>query len=652
MLKSHIINFYYGKKPARFLTVLVFLLFVLAVPPAVSAAMRSSNYIIYENVMHSFDGPVISGVSQSVSGTEVTISWTTNAAADGFVIYDTDSGFTTSHEQGNSAKTSTSHSVTLSGLSENTTYYYRVRSERVNGGVTTDTTARSFTTGTAAGSGAEETTPPAGGGGILIIDKRDKIPPEITDVTVENITSESASVSWTTDEAATSFVEYGPDINYGSTYGSWASTTDHNVTIHNLSNNQEYYFRVLSSDSWGNVGYSAADKFITHASGTSPSEPGQETAPEEEKNIIADAAQRAFEFISRLFPEVSLNLKPEDINNINTYDDLEAMVGAPILSGEPRLAIGATEVTVSWATDIDANSQVAIAPADRYNPGANEPYLQIVGNTEDFVKNHEVTVYGLTPDTEYHYQLRSKAKIGPQSRSRDFTFRTSLEELKITSFFPQVVNDQTAIFKWVTNKQADTALTFTPYHGNTLAVDEGKTFRESALSVIHEVKVSEFVGGTKYKVELQSVDENGNIATEELNPFSTAEDDLPPEISHIKADSTVFLDRGDKIQTIISWLTNEPATGRVYFQEGVHNSTVDLSESTQLNTDYSKEHVMVVTKFKPGLVYSFRVESIDSGGNISLSKVHTFMTAKKQESIIQMIIRILGESFSWMRKII
>ena len=59
-------------------------------------------------------------------------------------------------------------------------------------------------------------------------------------------------------------------------------------------------------------------------------------------------------------------------------------------------------------------------------------------------------------------------------------------------------------------------------------------------------------------------------------------------------------------------MTNEPSTSNVYFQEGVYGSEAKLAESTGLNTNYTKEHVMVITKFKPGVVYSFRVESIDS----------------------------------------
>jgi hypothetical protein len=226
-----------------------------------------------------------------------------------------------------------------------------------------------------------------------------------------------------------------------------------------------------------------------------------------------------------------------------------------------------------------------------------------------------------------------------------------LEEIKITSFFTTIVDDQTAIFKWVTNKEADSGIKYAPYHGNVLAVDESKTLKDNTQAVIHELKIENLVGGTFYDVEIVSMDMVGNVASESLARFSTREDDLPPILSNIKTDSTVFLDRSNKTQTIISWLSNEPSTSRVYYQEGVHGGTEDLNESTDLNTNYTKEHVMVVTKFKPGIVYSFRIESIDSGGNVVISSPHTFMTAKKKESIIQIIMNILENTFGWMKKL-
>lgn len=629
----------------KIIILLVCLGWILA-PAFTMAAMKSNNYIIYDSVMHTFDGPIISGVSHSVSGTTVTVDWNTDIIADAFVIYDTDSNFLNSKEQGTSVKNTSSHSVEVTGLDANTSYYYRVRSERINGGVTTDTTERTFTTGSDESDPGGEDPPPGGGGGILIIDKKDKVAPLISNVTVLSVTTDAAEISWETDEPATEFIEYGGSLSYGSTYGSWSSSTFHTVIVPNLVSNAIYHYRAISSDSWGNIGYSEDLTFTTIPGvGEEEEEPTEAgVGEEEEEPIIIPGAQ---DLLTRLFPNISLN----DLSGIESIDDLSRFINTPILSGDPTVEVTATEVTITWATDIESDSFIALAPESVYAEGAEEPYQMVVGNDEQ-VTVHEVTIYGLIPDTTYHFQLRSKARLGPTARSRDYTFRTSIEELQIVSYFTRIVNNETAIFRWVTNKEADSAVTFSPYLGGQLAVDQSKTIKDNAFSVIHEITISEFVAGTFYDVELRSADASGNIATKILPQFSTSEDDFPPIITHIKADSTVFVDRSNKIQTIISWLTNEPATSRVYYQEGVHGASVDLAESTNLNTNYTREHVIVITKFKPGVVYSFRAESIDSGGNVTKAKVHTFMTAKKKESIIQIIMNILENTFGWLKKIV
>jgi hypothetical protein len=630
-------------------TIIYLILTALVIPIATSAAMQSTNYVIYENVMHSFDGPVITNVASSISARVATITWDTNVASDAFVVYSTDGALLSSKEQGTSNKSSSTHTVVMSGLAENTTYYYRVRSERVNGGITTDPTIRTFTTG-ADPVVTPVVTPPSASGGMLIIDKTDKVPPTITDVNVTGVSFSSVKVTWKTDEKATGFVEYGATTTYGQTYGQWSTSTDHAITLVNLNPSTYYNFRVLSSDSWGNVAYSP-NKVFTTAAGEGKEAivdvtPTSTPATVDTNNIIIN-------FLSRLFPEISLNQWGKNpLDTIMSRTDITNMIAAPILSGAPTVTVTANEATIGWTTDINANSIVAVAPEGAYKAGAAEPYQQITGSPEVYSTDHSVKIYNLTADTLYHFQLRSKPELGPTAKSRDFTFKTTLEELTITSFFSQIINDQTAAFKWVTNAAADSSVTFAPYYNNVPAMDQAKTIRDNTVTAIHDILISEFTGGTQYYVEISSKDSAGNVARQTFDRFTTAKDDLPPTIDHIKADSTIFVDQGNKIQTIISWLTNEPSTSRVYYQEGVRSGDSELSESTSENTNYTKEHVMVITKFKPGIVYSFKVVSIDSGGNETLSKVHTFMTAKKKDSIIQIIMNILENTFGWMNKII
>lgn len=630
--------------------ILIIILTVLF-PLNASAMMKSANYIIYETVMQSFDGPTISSVSCSAGTEQMTVIWNSDVIADGFVIYDTASNFANSKEQGSSVKAGASHSVVVSGLTGGT-YYYKVRSERTNGGVTTDSNV--YTCAPAAAAATVCPTCQAVGGGLLIIDKTDKAAPLVANIQITNIKSDSAAISWTTDEDATSFVEYGQGAAYGKTFGEWTSAKSHSIVLNNLISETEYHFRALSSDGWGNLGKSE-DKIFKTISLAKEIEMGEEISEDDKRpreDILAEASRRAIEIMNKLSSQVSLNiLEPVLSSQYDAIEKLANLIPPPILTGEPKVDIEANKATISWLSDKEANSLVAIAPDSDYNASRAEPYSQVTGDSENLTTEHRVRIFGLEPNTLYHYQLRSKAVIGPMARSRDFTFRTSIETLRITNYYTQIINDTSAAFKWVTNFEADSAVKITPYRGNVLAVEELKTFKDNTNSVIHEISIEEFEPGVVYEVELSSQDARGNIARQAIPQFSTAKDDLPPEISYIKVDSTVFLDKEGKIQTIISWLTSEPATSRAHWQEGVHGGDAELTEKTGLKAGYTKEHIMVFTKFKPGTVYSFRVESVDSGGNASLSKVHTFMTPKKKESIFQMILRILEQTFGWIREI-
>src|SRR5262249_48609488 len=89
-------------------------------------------------------GPVISGVTVTgITSSAATIIWTTNVGADSQVTYGTTSNYGTSSTLHTSFVTS--HSVSLSGLSLNTLYHYRVYSRGADG-LLTSSSDGTFTT--------------------------------------------------------------------------------------------------------------------------------------------------------------------------------------------------------------------------------------------------------------------------------------------------------------------------------------------------------------------------------------------------------------------------------------------------------------------------------------------------------------------------
>ena len=96
----------------------------------------------------------------------------------------------------------------------------------------------------------------------------DVSPPEISQVSVYDITATSATFAWSVDEPATGQVEYGRTSAYGSASEKETSFgyCMHIQTIAGLEDGQQYHFRVISEDAAGNRAESADLTFATSAS--------------------------------------------------------------------------------------------------------------------------------------------------------------------------------------------------------------------------------------------------------------------------------------------------------------------------------------------------------------------------------------------------
>lgn len=107
--------------------------------------------------------------------------------------------------------------------------------------------------------GAYEFGSSGGGGG-------DTTPPAISAVSPSPSTT-SATVTWTTDEAATSGLEWGLTASYGSSSTNSAAVTSHSLDATGLSQATLYHYRVHSTDAAGNHAQSIDGTFTTAAAG-------------------------------------------------------------------------------------------------------------------------------------------------------------------------------------------------------------------------------------------------------------------------------------------------------------------------------------------------------------------------------------------------
>ncbi len=182
--------------------------------------------------------PDISDISVgSISDSSAVISWHTDEDTSGVVSYGrTDSyGNTSSRSAMND-----DHSVTLSGLNDNTTYHYSISVRDSDGNVTTSSD-RIFTT------------------------RRDddNDDPVITDIHIDQVGSHSVTISWNTNEPATTEVLYESEYGDEDRIIDDDLTRSHVISITGLVSDTEYTYRVISEDASGNRFVSSRRSFTT-----------------------------------------------------------------------------------------------------------------------------------------------------------------------------------------------------------------------------------------------------------------------------------------------------------------------------------------------------------------------------------------------------
>ena len=384
--------------------------------------------------------PVISNVQTvNITTTSATISWTTDQASSSQVQY----GLTTSYGSTTTLDPAlvTSHSQTLSGLTPGTLYHYRVISTSANGSATSS----DYTFATAG-------------------------PPAISNVAASSITNSAATISWTTNVAASSQVEYGLTTGYGSTTTlDPALVTSHSQALSGLAPNTLYHYRVIS----------------TNANGTSTS-----------------------------------------------GDYTFTTSGPPTVSNVQATSITATSATITWITNAPADSTVDYGLTTAYGSQASGVSL---------VTSHGITLTGLAANTTYHYRCSSSNECGT-GVSGDFTFTTT-SGLAITEVAVSGITATSATISWTTDQAADSTLNY----GTTSAL--GSQATDASLVTSHSITLTGLSPCTTYHYQCES----GNASSSGVSgDYVFVTSPAPTEI---------ILDDGDAGTTPSGTWTTVPGSG-------------------------------------------------------------------------------------------
>lgn len=265
----------------------------------------------------------------------------------------------------------------------------------------------------------------------------DTTPPVISNVASSSITSSSATITWTTDEAATTVVDYGTTTSYGTTVTGTPSVTSHSITLSGLALNTTYNFRVKSADSSSNLATSGNFTFTTLNTDTvSPVisnvvvTPGATTAtftwntnePATSRvKLETPVAQSIFlnplvtshsiQFTG-LSPSTAYTYKITSVDaagNPQNHPSTGTLGFSTTSASSPPVVTGVSatstknSMTLTWTTDVASDSAVAYGLS---------PSKSSQASNASMVTSHSLTVNGLTPNRRYYFLVRSTSAGG------------------------------------------------------------------------------------------------------------------------------------------------------------------------------------------------------------------------------------------------
>lgn len=388
-----------------------------------------------------------------------TVTWGTTAPARGTVVYGLDASYGNAAVEANDV---TYHEVELVGLECGTTYLFSTLSD-FGDGLVESSGAQSFTTY--------------------------ECEPFIDAVSVSSGET-SATISWSTETAASSQVIWGPSFNYGNAAGGGAPVVSHRADLAGLQCGSVYHFRILSVDEAGFAHWSPASEF-----GTAPC----------------------------------------------AVDDPTAGPTGPVI-GDAQVDATETELFVSWSTDVLAEGSVVWGTDPTYG---NEARSSVIGDA------HGVAIVDLDCGTSYELSILAIGADGLVSSSGNISANTAEcgstpppapeppaapepdpappVDPETTAPSGAVVNTLVvspgidfAVIEFDTDVPADASVRY------GLTNSYGTEVRSPAVGVGHRVDLVDLDCETVYNFRILATDGLGVVSGTDNGQFSTGSCDAPP----------------------------------------------------------------------------------------------------------------------------
>ena len=490
---------------------------------------------------------------------------------------------------------------------------------------------------------------------MAVAQSTDDEAPEITNVQVSEVTENSVTITWETDEDSDSLVNYGLQPDYGIVRIPVAERTVHSITLDDLEPGRVYYFRVVSADDNGNQGISA--DYRVQTTGTAQTGDGQGTgqsnaqgtgqgagASDNSESTTQQQTQVQTQTTQEIVEQINQITNPQQLQEIlnETVKAIEGITEDLTIVGPPTVIPESTTAVIKWTTDREASSEVVFSPSRGFD-GVNYQYSQ--SSTGGNATDHEIQLIGLTAFTEYSFKVISTDTYGITGESRNFTFETKAVAPNIRNLRVVKVEENAATLAWDTTVPSKALV---EYQDQTTGSQN--SVGRPTLATTHQMRLADLTLGTRYVAFVTAENSSGDRVRSQPIQFITVRDIAPPIISNVTNESTLFPGSESRIQTIVEWDTDEPAFCLMTYQEGVAGGTEPFTIEKEI-VSYTSSHVEVVVDFAPATVYQFHLNCEDEAGNSVKSENFVLFTPIQEKNIIDLILENFESTFGWVKNI-
>lgn len=516
-----------------------------------------------------------------------------------------------------------------------------------------------------------------------VIARPDTTAPQITSITTSNITEASATVTWTTDEDATTQLELCDTNQSNCTLTTLDQTlsTSHQVDLTALDAGTTYTYRVRSTDNAGNAQVSNFSSFNTDEVVITNNDDSSNNNDSSTNNDSTDPlAQKAYdldqqlglEFVNSYYQNVFghnekwmlarttstwhvvlpngelhvytgatyfdssslvevfdsnywedptlLHDAQEPVNNNN---DTSNDTTPPQVSNLSATSITQTSATVSWNTDEDSTTQAEVCDSNFSNCSLTM-LKSILSQT------HSVDLSGLTANTNYVVRVRSIDNAGNFGVSSWINFST----LAVPNQ-PPVIDIYNAAATDRDNAQS----------GLQLYQTDSVTLSASASDANADTLSWQWVYTLNGGSENVALSGTGAITNHTFNAtaqpgsyydwkLKVSDGTETVEVSFTRMEvittpdttapqiSNVATSNITETSSTVTWTTDESATTQLELCDA-NQSNCTL---TTLDQTLSTSHQVDLTALDAGTTYTYRVRSTDNAGNTQVSNFSSFAT--------------------------